>query len=106
MLPPTGFLRLCQLLGDSKADPPVPPIIPVSKTTWWDGVRTGRFPRPVKLGPRTTAWPRWTGQNRPVVDGSKPATTEGWPRQADVTSGAPRRASRCGPWCASCGART
>ena len=50
--------------------------------------------------------PRWTGQNRPVVDGSKPATTEGWPRQADVTSGAPRRASRCGPWCASCGART
>lgn len=33
-----------------------PPIIPVSTSTWWEGVKDGRFPRPVKLGPRTTAW--------------------------------------------------
>jgi prophage regulatory protein len=30
--------------------------VPVSKTTWWAGVRSGRFPKPVKLGPRTTCW--------------------------------------------------
>ncbi|TIH12403.1 AlpA family phage regulatory protein [Marinifilum sp. JC120] len=29
---------------------------PVSKTTWWKGIQTGRFPKPVKLTERTTAW--------------------------------------------------
>jgi predicted DNA-binding transcriptional regulator AlpA len=28
----------------------------VSKSTWWAGVKSGRFPKPVKLGPRITAW--------------------------------------------------
>ena len=55
-LPRTGFLRLSQIIGDSDAKPPIPAIIPVSKSTWWVGVKAGRFPRPVKLGPRTTAW--------------------------------------------------
>ena len=30
--------------------------IPVGKSTWWDGVKSGRYPKPVKLGPRITAW--------------------------------------------------
>lgn len=30
--------------------------IPVSRSTWWAGVKSGRFPAPVKLGPRITAW--------------------------------------------------
>ena len=30
--------------------------IPVPRSTWWAGVRSGRYPRPVKLGPRITAW--------------------------------------------------
>ena len=51
----TGFLRLPQIIGDPKAEPPIPPIIPVKKSCWWDGVRTGRFPKPVKLG-RCTMW--------------------------------------------------
>ena len=55
-LPETGFLRLPQIIGDPKADPPIPAIIPVKKSCWWDGVRSGRFPKPVKLGPRITAW--------------------------------------------------
>lgn len=55
-LPATGFLRLPQIVGDPKADPPVPALIPVSKSTWWLGVRSGRFPRPIKLGPKTTVW--------------------------------------------------
>lgn len=45
-LPDTGFLRLAQVLE----------LIPVSKTTWWDGVKKKRFPQPVKIGPRTTVW--------------------------------------------------
>jgi hypothetical protein len=53
-LPETGFLRLSQIIGDPKKG--IPPIIPIKKTTWWDGVRSGRFPRPVKLGPRVTVW--------------------------------------------------
>lgn len=55
-LPQTGFLRLPQIIGNPKATPPIPAIIPVKKSSWWQGVKTGRFPKPVKLGPRTTAW--------------------------------------------------
>ncbi|HXO68796.1 MAG TPA: AlpA family phage regulatory protein [Bradyrhizobium sp.] len=31
-------------------------LVPVSRSTWWAGVKSGRFPAPVKLGPRITAW--------------------------------------------------
>ena len=55
-LPETGFVRLPQIVGDPKAKPPVPAVIPVSKSTWWAGIKTGRYPQPVKLGPRITAW--------------------------------------------------
>jgi prophage regulatory protein len=48
-LPETGFVRLANLLA------PTGPI-PVSKSTWWNGVKTGRFPKPIKLGPRITVW--------------------------------------------------
>lgn len=55
-LPETGFLRLPQILGNPAANPPIPPVIPVSKSSWWAGIQKGRYPKPVKLGPRTTAW--------------------------------------------------
>jgi prophage regulatory protein len=45
----TGFLRLNSILA------PLGPI-PVGRSTWWEGVKTGLFPKQVKLGPRTTAW--------------------------------------------------
>jgi len=45
-LPETGFLRLPQVLK----------LIPVSKTAWHDGVRSGRYPKPIKLSERTSAW--------------------------------------------------
>jgi predicted DNA-binding transcriptional regulator AlpA len=48
-LPDTGFVRLPSILA------PKGPI-PVSKSTWWAGVKSGRFPKSVKLGPRITAW--------------------------------------------------
>lgn len=56
-IPETGFLRLPQIIGDPKAEPPIPPIIPVKKTCWWEGVKSGRFPKPVKIGNgRGTFW--------------------------------------------------
>lgn len=55
-LPETGYLRLPQIVGNAKAEPPIPAVIPVSKSTWWAGVKAGRYPKPVKLGPRITAW--------------------------------------------------
>ncbi len=45
-VPTVGFLRLPQVLQ----------LVPISKSAWWEGCKTGRFPKPVKLGPRTTAW--------------------------------------------------
>lgn len=44
-----GLLRLSSILAP---DGP----IPVSKSTWWAGVKDGRFPKPLKLGPRITVW--------------------------------------------------
>lgn len=56
-LPETGFLRLRQIIGDPKAKPPVPPLIPIKKSTWWAGIRSGRFPKAVKFeGGRASFW--------------------------------------------------
>lgn len=45
-IPEVGYLRLPQVLA----------VFPVSKSSWWAGVKRGTYPQPVKLGPRTTAW--------------------------------------------------
>ncbi len=41
-----GYLRINQILK----------LIPISTSTWWAGVKSGRFPSPIKLGPRATYW--------------------------------------------------
>ena len=53
-LPPYGFLRLSQIIGDRRRD--IPPIIPVGKSNWWEGVRSGRYPPAKKLSPGVTVW--------------------------------------------------
>ncbi len=55
-LPSAGYLGLPHILGNKKSIPPIPALIPVCKYTWWEGVKSGRFPQPVKIGPRITAW--------------------------------------------------
>ncbi len=60
--PKTGFVRLSQILA------PAGPI-PVGKSTWWAGVKDGRFPRPVKLGTRITVWK--VEEIRALFDGSE-----------------------------------
>jgi prophage regulatory protein len=47
--PKVGLVRLKQVLF------PAGPI-PVSASTWWQGVKDGRFPKPLKLGRATTVW--------------------------------------------------
>jgi predicted DNA-binding transcriptional regulator AlpA len=53
---PQGFYRLKTIIGDPSATPPIKPIIPVSRSSWWQGVSDGRFPPGIKIGPNTTAW--------------------------------------------------
>jgi len=45
-LPQTGLVRLSTILQ----------FVPVSASTWWSGVKAGRFPKPMKLSPRVTVW--------------------------------------------------
>lgn len=46
-IPETGFLRQSQI---------IPFLVPVSHATLWRMVKTARFPAPVKLSPKVTAW--------------------------------------------------
>jgi len=73
-MPATGYMRLKQIIGthaasprkkeydikkaDRKSEEPFyDPIIPVSKSTWWAGVKSGRYPAPFHhLGARITVW--------------------------------------------------
>lgn len=65
-----SFYRLKQIIGDKKANPPIPPIIPISATSWWNGVKSGKYPKPTKLGPKTTVW-KGSGLLA-VVNGGRP----------------------------------
>lgn len=51
-----AYLRLSQIVGNKKKSPATLPIIPIGKSTWWRGVKSGKYPKPVKLGTRTTVW--------------------------------------------------
>jgi predicted DNA-binding transcriptional regulator AlpA len=51
-LPSEGFVRVNQLCNHNG----VRGILSISKSSFWAGVKEGRFPRPVKLGKRTSCW--------------------------------------------------
>ncbi|MBQ9452044.1 MAG: AlpA family phage regulatory protein [Desulfovibrio sp.] len=46
LLPETGFIRLKTVLE----------LIPVGTTAWYEGVKSGRFPKPISIGPRVRAY--------------------------------------------------
>jgi len=50
--PEIGYLRLRDIIGDKSN----PGIIPVSRSSWYKGIEEGRYPKPVKLSVRTSAW--------------------------------------------------
>ena len=45
-LPVTGFLRLNDVLK----------FIPIKKTRWYKGVKSGEFPRPIAFSPRVKVY--------------------------------------------------
>jgi prophage regulatory protein len=45
-IPETGFVRLNQVLT----------VIPVGKSSWWAGVKSGKYPKSIKLSIRCTVW--------------------------------------------------
>lgn len=54
-LPEFGYLRVSQIIGNKRTGEPA--IIPVSRSTWFAGVASGRYPKPSRaLGQRITAW--------------------------------------------------
>lgn len=52
--PQVGLLRIWQILGNKRKV--FFQFIPVSKSTWWAGVKSGKYPKPVKLSARCTCW--------------------------------------------------
>lgn len=58
-----GVLRLRQVLQ----------VFPVSASTWWAGVRSGRYPKPIKLGARATGWR--ADDIRALIDGATETET-------------------------------
>jgi prophage regulatory protein len=54
VLQETGFLRLKDICGDRRKG--IRGLIPIAPSSWWLGVKEGRYPQPIKLGPRTTVW--------------------------------------------------
>lgn len=45
-LPDVGFIRINQVFA----------VFPVSRTAWYEGIKAGKYPAPVKLSERTAAW--------------------------------------------------
>jgi prophage regulatory protein len=48
------FLRLYQIVGDQKRG--IPGILPIGRTTFLNGVKAGKYTRPIRLTARTVAW--------------------------------------------------
>lgn len=45
-LPDTGYVRLPTILT----------VLPVGKTAWWAGVKSGKYPVGIKISARCTVW--------------------------------------------------
>ena len=56
--PEAVLIFLPEIIGDKKAFPPIPALFRVSRSTWLEGVKSGRYPQPVRLSQRIVAWRR------------------------------------------------
>jgi prophage regulatory protein len=54
VLPETGFVRIKDICGDRKNG--IYGLIPIAPSSWWLGVKSGKYPQPIKLGAKTTVW--------------------------------------------------
>ena len=73
-LPETGLLRVKQVLR----------FVPVSRSSWWAGVKNGIFPKPIKLSARITVWR--VSDIRNLVEGIQPYNP---PNKANMQGGEP-----------------
>lgn len=53
---PRKLLRVSHIVGNAKIDPPIPALVPISRAEFLAGVKSKRYPQPVKLSPRVTVW--------------------------------------------------
>ena len=53
-LPETGFIRLSAVIGNKKQN--IPALLPISRSSFLNGVKSGKYPKPYKLGERTVGW--------------------------------------------------
>lgn len=50
---PNGLYRIKSIVRTKNGGPP---LLDISPATWWAGVKSGRFPKPVRVGERMTCW--------------------------------------------------
>lgn len=50
----TGFIRISHIIGDPRKG--IKPTIPVSRATWYAGIKAGKFPRPIRLSEGVSVW--------------------------------------------------
>ena len=48
------LLRMFEILGDARRG--IQPMIPVSRSTWLAGVKSGKYPPAFRIAPRTIVW--------------------------------------------------
>lgn len=65
-IPKVGYCRLCQIIGSKKSKPPIPAVLPISRTTWYEGIKAGKFPKPLIVG-RCAMW-RWADIRKLLED--------------------------------------
>ena len=47
--------------------PDVLQLYPVSRSSWYEGIKLGKYPPPIKIGPRSSAW-RLSDINKLIED--------------------------------------
>lgn len=53
-LPNAGLVRIHQIIGDRRTG--APGVLPISRTTFYDRIKQGIYPEPIKLGSRIAMW--------------------------------------------------
>lgn len=53
---PEGFYRIHHIIGDKRRD--IEPLLPISRSSFLAGIKSGKYPKPVKLTARTSVWPK------------------------------------------------
>ena len=53
-LPTNGYVRLAQIIGNHKKG--IPPILPISRASWWRGIQSGIYPKGIKISRRCMVW--------------------------------------------------